>query len=163
MKLTIRLILYVALFSVAHTSAAQLQCVDSTKGLLSMNQENIVLVNDSGQEISLKVLVADDNYERASGFQHICPSVIEKVLILFIYDAESAGRFHMQNVHAPLDIAFFDADGVLISAMLMQTYTEDFRPLFDPGAPFQFALEARQGFFTEINVSAAGSYLKISN
>ncbi|MGB5707532.1 MAG: DUF192 domain-containing protein [Arenicellales bacterium] len=163
MKIIIRLIIYGVLFSVVHTSSAQSQCVDATEGLLSMDQEKIALVNDSGQEVSLQVFVADDNYERASGFQHICPRVIDKVLILFRYDVESAGRFHMQNVHAPLDIAFFDADGVLISAMLMQTYTEDFRPLFGPGAPFQFALEARQGFFAEINVSAASSYLKISD
>lgn len=134
-------------------------CVPTTRGVASMAPGTIRLLNDNNTELSIDVLVADDNFERASGFQHICPDVINEVFILFVYDAAIPGRFHMQNVHAPLDIAFLDARGRVIDVQLMRTYTESDKPLYGPGVPFQFALEARAGFFAEHGVSAVGSRL----
>lgn len=147
------------LFVIAGAIHANAECVNMTMGLSSMHQEQVVLVNDAGKRVTLPVFVADENYERASGFQNICQEVIEKVLILFRYETETFGRFHMQNVHAPLDIAFFDAGGRLIKTMLMEVYTEESKPLYDPGAPFQFALEARKGFFSDIGVFSTKSIL----
>ena len=147
------------LYVIAGGMQANAECMNTTMGVSSMHQERIVLVNDAGERVDLPVLVADNNYERASGFQHICRDVIDKVLILFRYEASVFGRFHMQNVYAPLDIAFFDQDGRLIKTMLMETYTEASKPLYDPGAPFKFALEARKGFFSEVGVFSEKSYL----
>ncbi|MGI9317220.1 MAG: DUF192 domain-containing protein [bacterium] len=159
MKVAIKLIFAFTLYLVVGVVEAQSKCVKTTMGLSSMHKEQITLVNDTGQRIALFAFVADENYERASGFQHICPEVVDQVQILFSYDAEQVGRFHMQNVHVPLDIAFFNAEGRLIKSMLMETYSEDFKPLYSPGAPFQFALEARQGFFSEIGVNSENSFL----
>ena len=147
------------LYVLAGGMQAKAECMKTTMGLSSMHQERIVLVNDTGERVVLPVLVADNNYERASGFQHICQDVIDNVMILFRYEASVFGRFHMQNVYAPLDIAFFDEDGRLIKTMLMETYTETSKPLYDPGAPFKFALEAREGFFSEVGVFSDKSFL----
>jgi uncharacterized membrane protein (UPF0127 family) len=144
-------------------SQAQTKCVNATMGLSAMQPEQIILVNDAGQHIELSVLVADDNYERASGFQHICPGVVDEVMILFKFPSATFGRFHMQNVYAPLDIAFFDAEGRLIQSLLMETYTENSKPLYSPGKPFQYALEARKDFFKEIGVQTTSSFLLPSN
>ena len=124
-----------------------------------MHLETIRVQNDRGIEISLDVLVADDGFERASGFQHICPEVIERTLILFRFPQELSGRFHMQNVHAPLDIAFMGSNGNVESVLLMQTYTQDERPLYGPPGRFQYALEARAGFFQSHAISPQGSRL----
>ncbi|MEJ2177146.1 MAG: DUF192 domain-containing protein [Gammaproteobacteria bacterium] len=163
MQFVTRMIVTTALLAAFGASQAQNKCFNTTMGLSAMHQEQIVLVNDAGQHVELSVLVADDNYERASGFQHICPEIVDEVMILFEYPAATFGRFHMQNVFAPLDIAFFDAEGRLIRSLLMETYTEDSKPLYDPGKPFQYALEARKDFFREIGVQTTNSYLLPNN
>lgn len=137
-------------------------CVSTTPGIDAMHPETIRLQNDEGRPVTLDVLVADDGHERASGFQHVCAGVIDETLILFRYPDEVNGRFHMQNVHAPLDIAFFDARGKVLSVKLMETYRGDWKPLYGPARPFQFALEARAGFFAEIGVSPASSFLLLA-
>ena len=124
-----------------------------------MHGESIRLQNDVGEVLTLDVLVADDAFERASGFQHICPQIIDQTLILFRYPQEVRGRFHMSNVHAPLDIAFIDGQGSVIAVLLMETYTENDRPLYGPDGRYQFALEARAGFFNTMGISPQSSRL----
>ncbi|SMN11019.1 hypothetical protein SPBRAN_1234 [uncultured Candidatus Thioglobus sp.] len=140
---------------------AQQACVDTTTGLDAMQRKQITLTNDNGEEINLPVLVADNNFTRASGFQHICEYAIKRLFILFRYDHETHGSFHMNNVHAPLDLAVFNSMGKLIHLEYMQVYAEDYdKPLYTPPIPFQFALEATQDFFAKHHISVNGSYLK---
>ena len=148
-----------AMLVTASVPAAGQACVESTAGTLSMQRGWIRLANDVGEVMPLEVLIADDAFERASGFQHICPEVIGRTLILFLYSREVRASFHMQNVHSPLDIAFFDSAGRVVGVRLMKTYTEDSRPLYGPGGPFRFALEAPAGFFAERGISTGGSRL----
>ena len=150
------------LFYLIVSSAAAESCVVATDGLASMHPETVRMKNDDGEEISLQVLVADDGFERASGFQHICPDVIEDTLILFRYPREVRGQFHMQNVHSPLDIAFMDGDGNVVSVLLMETYSGDHRPLYGPPGAFQYALEARPGFFQSFGISPQASNLLLN-
>ena len=86
--------------------------------------KKISLLNDSGKIIKLESHIADNTRERADGYQHICEEVINKTTILFVYSQPVGGRFHMQNVKAPLDIGFFDGAGKLIRTMVMDTYDD---------------------------------------
>lgn len=61
-------------------------------------------------DAAVTVRVADQPAERAAGMQWLCPESIARQPILFLMDAPVPGRFHMNNVYAPLDIAFLDAD-----------------------------------------------------
>lgn len=140
-------------------SAVAETCFESTAALHAMEEKQITIINDEGNAIVVDALIADDNFERAGGFQHICQHIINKHFILFLYPGEIIGRFHMNNVHAPLDIAFFDNKGSLIHTELMQTYTDTSKPLYGPDLPFQFALEAAENFFARHKISARRSYL----
>ena len=124
-----------------------------------MESARIVLLNAQRQRVELDSLIADDALERASGYQHICPEVIARTSILFRYAAPGAGRFHMRNVKAPLDIGFFDEGGVLIQSMVMRPYGDGDEILYGPMRTFQYALEARAGFFREKGLSAGASRL----
>ena len=128
-----------------------------------MESARIALVNERGERVEFVTLIADDALERASGYQHICPRVIARTSILFRFPAPSASRFHMRNVKAPLAIGFFDEDGVLIQSMIMQPYGDDGgdETLYAPMRKFQYALEARPGFFVEKGLSAGASRLLI--
>jgi len=143
-------------------AAESAECVDSTPGIDSMDRINITLLNDSGKPIELSVLLADDAFERAAGFQSVCPEVIDKTLILFRYPSAIDGKFHMQNVYAPLDIVFFAANGRFLKYLKMETYTLDSQPLYGPGRPFQYALEAPVGFFAKNGVTGFPSQLVVT-
>ena len=109
--------------------------------------ESISVENGNGRLITIEAYIADDNFERSQGYQFICERVIDSSFILFVYPQPVNGRFHMTNVRAPLDIAFFDHQGILVKQLLMKTYEDGNRTLYSPDQPYQFALEARAGFF----------------
>ena len=122
-------------------------CRMSTPGLMSMDRGTISIIDAQGQVVTIETLIADTETKRRAGYQHICEEVINNSTILFIYPKPIAGRFHMRNVHARLDIGFFDHQGFLIHHETMDTYHSAERPIYGPDQPFQFALEAREGFF----------------
>ncbi len=119
-----------------------------------MHTEEVSLLNDRGQVVALQTRIADDEVERAAGYQHICENIIDSSSILFVWPKPIFTRFHMRNVKAPLDIGFFDTQGKLFSVMQMQPAGDDGdSQLYAPSQPFQYALEAGQGFFAEQNLS----------
>ena len=136
-------------------------CVVATSGLAAMQKETISLINDLGAPLDVDVLVADNDFERASGFQHICADIIEQTRILFRYQRPIQARFHMNNVYAPLDIAFFDRDGKLLEVMLMETYSDLSRPLYGPGEQFMYALEAPKGWLRQNGLRTTRSYIRL--
>lgn len=138
-------------------------CGQSLERLSKMQIEEIELLNDSGKIIKFETHIADDSSERAAGYQHICEDVINKTSILFVYSSPIAGQFHMRNVKAPLDIGFFDERGKLIRAMVMHTYDNGNQKIYDPGQQFQYALEARVGFFDEHKLSEGKAWLVLQS
>ncbi len=150
-----------ALFALGHAGFgwAQSACYSSTRATEQMQRARVSLLNDRQQRIELGSLIADDDLERAGGYQHICPDVIARTSMLFRYPAPRVARFHMRNVKAPLDIGFFDQNGVLIQAMVMRPYASGEEILYGPMQAFQYALEARLGFFVEKELSAGSARL----
>ena len=142
---------------------ASAQCKTSLEQLAKMNVEQISLRNDAGRVIKITAYIADDNNKRAGGYQHICEDVINTTQMLFVYRQPIDGRFHMQNVQAPLDIGFFDSTGRLLSTMVMDTYADGNSRLYDPGQQFQYALESGVGFFNEHKLSMGKSRLILSS
>jgi len=82
------------------------QCQLSTPAWQQMHMSTIALLHDSGKTIELRVRIADESSERAAGYQHICPEIIDLSAILFVYEKPQIGYFHMNNVHAQLDMGF---------------------------------------------------------
>ncbi len=93
--------------------------------------------------------IADDSSERSAGFQHICPEIIDTSSILFVYEEPLLTRFHMFNVHAALDIGFFNGDGELDALIRMtpQKYSDPNSVTYGVEKEFKYALETRAGFF----------------
>jgi uncharacterized membrane protein (UPF0127 family) len=127
------------------------ECVDTTGGMDSMEAADVTVDISPSESRQFSMLIADENHERAAGFQHICPDVISSTLILFIFPRDYSSAFHMRNVHAPLDIAFIDSSGMIVDIQRMSTYFLGARenPLYSPSVPARAALEADVGFFEE--------------
>ena len=144
--------------AVVTDSRAQ-DCSVSNRGMARMEIARISLLNEQGRRVELESFIADDPLERADGYQYICPRIIARTTILFRYPAPAVGRFHMHNVKAPLAIGFFDEDGVLLQSMLMLPYEDGNEILYGPMQKFQYALEARRGFFEDKGLSVGSSRL----
>lgn len=65
--------------------------------------------------------------------------------MLFVFPRESDGAFWMKDTLIPLDIAFFDAKGTLVSVRTMPLCTVDACPTYVAGAPYKYALETPAG------------------
>jgi uncharacterized membrane protein (UPF0127 family) len=139
---------------------------DTTAEFNRMRTCSVWLITDVGKPLTIDVKLADEPKLQAAGFQRIGEAIIEKSFILFVYDREEIRQFHMHNVRAPLDIAFFDSDGIIQEVLLMKpdaAMPAPFLNLYKSIKPFQYALEARAGFFKEQGLSAGRGRLQIGS
>ena len=79
----------------------------------------MVSIQAGARTLALRVKLADSGERQAGGFQCATPEEIKRHLILFDFGKEIFTQFHMQNVPAPLDIAFIKADGRVFSILVM--------------------------------------------
>ncbi len=104
----------------------------------------MVTVQVGAKTVAFRVRVAETSEQGAAGFQCSTPQEIQQTLILFDFGQEVYTQFHMQNVPAPLDIAFVKADGKIFSILTMKPSPT---ALYGPMGNFRYALEARAGFY----------------
>ncbi len=131
-----------------------------------MQVKSVALIDDLGQQVNFNMRIAADVPEQEAGFQNIGRAVLEQTLILFAFSTEFEARFHMRHVVAPLDIAFARADGSIIDIETMMpdpTTSGPYQHLYGPDQPFQYAIEAREGFLKEHHISAGKAKLIVGS
>ena len=130
-------------------------CEEENDGIRSMDTGQVQLISPENLELEITVLVADDGFERAFGFQYICSDVIDNTAILFVFESLRRPSFHMRNVKAALDIAFIGVDGFIADIQRMQPYVlgSTRETYYSPESPAAMALETRAGFFAEHKIS----------
>lgn len=80
--------------------------------------------------------------------------------MLFVFPSDSGRGFWMKNTLVPLDIAFFDVEGILVDRLAMDPCTGDPCPVYEPGGPYRHALEAPAG---DLAFMAPGARLDIGD
>jgi hypothetical protein len=65
--------------------------------------------------------------------------------MLFSFDGDTTSAFWMKDTLIPLDIAFFDGAGALVSVTTMEPCRQDTCPTYEAAGPYRFALEAPEG------------------
>lgn len=81
--------------------------------------------------------------------------------MVFVYPEDHQGGFHMRNTPKPLSIAWFDADGELVStADMMPCLGRTGCPSYRPGERYRFALEVPRGDLERLGVTT-GSRLAL--
>jgi uncharacterized membrane protein (UPF0127 family) len=96
-------------------TAGATDCRTSTTAWRDMDTSPLTL---AGRTITVKV--ADSGRERGAGMQWLCPEQVAAYPILFLFGRAEAASFHMNNVFAPLDIAFVAADGRIVGIERME-------------------------------------------
>jgi len=108
-----------------------------------------IVLTGPERQLSIAVELADTPEERAHG-------LMERTALangmLFIFDIPAVQTFWMKNTLIPLDIAFFDADGLFISSTRMEPCTESPCAVYSSGAPALYALEMPAGFLKQMGV-----------
>src|SRR5713101_5460720 len=117
-----------------------------------------ITVEMGAKTVALRVKVAETSEQGAAGFQCSTPQEIQQTLILFDFGQEAYTQFHMQNVPAPLDIAFVKADGNIFSILKMEPSPT---ALYGPMGNFRYALEARAGFYESLGARQGEARLLI--
>jgi len=108
------------------------------------------IVTSDGAIIELNTLIAEQLHERWSGFQGFPQPLLSGFPgILFVFPEEGEYRFHMNNVGFDLDIAFFNAEGVLVGKSLMEANAE---ALYTAQDPSQYALELPAGMLDDLGI-----------
>lgn len=101
----------------------------------------------------LRVAVANTNGARQRGLMGVA-DLGPLGGLLFSYPAAVETSFHMRDVPIPLDIAFFDADGRLVTVLEMAVCEVEPCPSYRSPAPFRWALEAPAGDLAGLGLDA---------
>jgi uncharacterized membrane protein (UPF0127 family) len=142
-RVRLALIGAVVLLIVAGASAQDGECKRWRAAFAAM-PIRMVTVQMGTKSMALRVKVAETAEQTAAGFQCSTPEEIQKSLILFDFGREIYTQFHMNNVRAPLDIAFVKEDGKIFAILRMDPSPT---ALYGPLGNFRYALEARAGFY----------------
>jgi uncharacterized protein len=109
------------------------------------------LVASAGDTVRIQVEVAETDEQRAYGLMSR-DHLPEDAGMIFLHEREQPAEaaFWMFNTRIPLDIAYLDAGGRIVSIVQMQPCTSPYPqycPTYPSGAPFQAALEMNLGWF----------------
>lgn len=135
--LLLSLALTAAALRLVPTRADSAGCVDATPAVAGMETATLTANNHR-----LPVRVADEAHERQAGMQWLCPAAVAETVILFLLPSPERAYFHMENVRAPLDIAFLDERGVVVEIQRMTAGM-----VVQARQPVSAALEAPAGAF----------------
>jgi uncharacterized protein len=106
------------------------------------------------------VLLADAPEQRERGLMEV-EDLQGYAGMLFVWDTDSSSSFYMRNTPMPLSIAWFSADGELVSTEDMEPCADvDSCPLYPADDSYRFALEVPQGDLGELGVGE-GSTLRV--
>lgn len=125
-------------------------CLRWRRAFADMPEGTLVVYASAAQPLRIRVKVARTDEARWAGFQCATPDEIRTTVIVFDFQREMFGAFHMRNVPAPLDIAFVKESGRILSVLRMEpSPTATYWPM----GTYRHAIEARAGFFKERGVS----------
>jgi uncharacterized membrane protein (UPF0127 family) len=107
------------------------------------------------------VWVADTQPRRERGLMHV-RDLADRAGMLFVFDADSTGRFWMRNTPMPLSIAFFRDDGRLVSVAVMAPCGDHEQcPRYAAAGPYRYALEVPRGDLDGLGVLRPGARIDV--
>lgn len=117
---------------------------ERTHAPVVVKEQIIVLSAPDGAETEVKVELADDDTERMKGLM-FRENLEPGTGMFFEFDREQPLSFWMKNTLIPLDIAFFDDEGVFVSRSTMQPCVADPCTGYPAAGPAKYALEVAAG------------------
>ena len=107
------------------------------------------VVTAGGERFLLNVELADTGPRRTRGLM-FREALDADAGMLFLFTQTTQGGFWMKDTLIPLSIAFVDDAGAIVDILDMEPLTTT---IHTPSAPYRWALEVNQGWFTENGVT----------
>jgi uncharacterized membrane protein (UPF0127 family) len=123
----------------------------STTGVPSLFGRGTVTIDVLDATVTLDVEIADTEEAHQQGLMGRTSLPPDSGMV-FLFSEEQVRRFWMKDTLIPLSIAFFRADGAIVSIVDMEPCTAEPCHLYGSGVPAQGALEVNQGFFEDHGV-----------
>lgn len=95
-------------------------------------------------DMALLVAIADTADLRRRGLMDVA-DLADLDGMLFVFEQDSTVGFWMKDTLLPLDVAFFDAGGLLVDDFVMDPCPADPCPVYRPAGPYRYALEMPAG------------------
>ena len=111
---------------------------------------NLTIETSGGEEVEVRVEVADTDPERARGLMGRT-TLAEDRGMLFVFEEEQVLSFWMKDTLIPLSIAYMDSEGRIVDIQDMKALDDD-PPHYTSAEPARYALEVNKGFFEERGV-----------
>lgn len=97
----------------------------------------------------LLVAIADTRETRGLGLMFVT-ELGDLDGMVFVFDGDTSSRFFMLNTLIPLDIAFFDASGRLVSTETMVPCVTETCPRYRAAGRYRYAIEVPAGDFASL-------------
>ena len=141
-------------------AAKAVACESDTSIWSTMTETELTFRSNAGVYRSLNVRIAETASQRSAGFQYICPILLRKWGMLFVFDGEQRSRFHMHNVQSDLEIAFISKSGQILE---IQQMNAEGKPqlvrTYRPDKLYTYALETTTGRLSELGLVAKDWWL----
>jgi uncharacterized membrane protein (UPF0127 family) len=114
-----------------------------------------VITGADGEPCEVCLLAALTTDQRARGLMEVTdPALGGYDGMVFAFETDVTSGFWMRNTPMPLSIAYFDADGVLVSQADMAPCPPETAtcPSYPADGPFRYAVEVPQGRLADIGV-----------
>ena len=119
---------------------------------------SIIFKNESGQDVSLNVEIANNFSKRKNGLMYR-ESLSEDSGMLFIWDQEDTRCMWMKNTYIPLDLVFLDRHSKILSKHNLVPESEE---SICSNSPARFAIETNAGWFKKQGIKV-GSNITFNN
>lgn len=106
-------------------------------------------------------LLAATEAQRAQGLMRVT-DLEDYAGMIFRYSVDSSGGYYMKNTPMPLSIAWFAADGTLVSSADMEPCGDRSDcPIYSATGPYRYALEVPKGQLPSLGIGP-GAVLKLN-
>lgn len=109
----------------------------------------VELISQDGERWELPVRMAVTPAERQHGLMEVA-ELPDGTGMAFLFEDDRVGGFWMSGTLVPLDIAYVDAEGKVVTILTMLPCTQDPCPTYPPTGPYRNTLEVPGGFFERI-------------
>ena len=156
--------LYFVVVSGVADQKIRADCSNDASFWVPMKQVWVEFSAEEERSLVIAAWMAESPEQRARGFQGICPDLVIKRSLLFVFPAPVHANFHMSSVAVPLDIAFIDVSRQVLDIQRM-TLQESNQPMkyYRPSAEFHFALETVAGRLDQLRRNPSLWRMRVSN
>ena len=150
MRVLVAILVLLSLAGCAGTSSEPRATTTDSGNARASNLPTVTIDASGGEEVEVRVEIADDASERARGLMHRT-ALAENRGMLFVFPDEERLSFWMKNTLIPLSVAFMDSEGRIVDIQDMKPL-DDEPPSYVSAEPARYALEVNRGFFEERGV-----------